>query len=188
MTKTLTLKFALMVSLAGMLTGCMPDMANMEMAPQRPPELELLNPFVGTWTGEMEMAMPGSDEAMKMTGTSESKWEGDGWYLVNTMVADMGEMGSMKAIETWVYDPGSKLFRTTWADNVGGFGTGTTRYHKATDTWHAKTKGYNPMFGNTTGKGTMNFVDDNTVTWDWAEYTMFGLKKITQMSGTNRRK
>ena len=100
-----------MASVAGILTGCMPDMANMEMGPQRPPELEQLNPFVGNWTGEMEMTMVGSGEVMKATGTSEAKWEGDGWYLVNRMVADMGEAGEMKAIETWVYDQGSRLFR-----------------------------------------------------------------------------
>lgn len=187
MTKRITLKFALTASLAGILTGCMPDMANMEMSPQRPPELEQLNAFVGNWTGEMEMTLVGSDEVMKASGTSESKWEGDGWYLVNRMVADMGEMGQMKALETWVYDPGSKLFRTTWVDNVGGFGTGTARYHEQTNTWHVKAKTYNPMFGRTTAKGTIRVIDDNTMEWDWAEYTMFGLKRITEMSGTNRR-
>ncbi len=159
----------LLVSLAGvLLTGCMPKMTIEDMKnlkPQRPPELDKLNAFVGRWSGTSQMEMAGIDEVITGSATSEVKWDGDGWFLVDKYQASMGDAGEMNAIGVWTYDPQSKKYRTFWADNTGGTGAGTIRHDEKTGTWKFNAKSRGGPMGRTVGKGPMKFVDDKTMEW-----------------------
>ena len=72
-----TVSRALVPVFAGLLLpGCMPKMTMedmKQMMPKRPVELDLLNPFVGTWESTGEMKFTGLDEVIQATGTMESK-------------------------------------------------------------------------------------------------------------------
>ena len=182
--------FSLASAAVLVLTGCMPKMTMEDLKqarPERPPELDALNAFVGTWdyTGEMKMA--GLDEVLESSGTSEIKWEGDGWYLVGMSSGHMAELGDGKGVEVWTYDAKAKKYRTTWADNMGGTGYGIAKHDKKTNTWIMKAKSYSP-FGNSTGKGKIEVVDDNTMEWTWKEYALGGLIKTFEMRATSKRR
>ncbi len=175
------------VGVAVLVTGCMPKMTIeelKEMMPQRPAELDKLNAFAGNWTMEGEARMAGLDEVLKTSGSSESKWEGDGWYLVGRLVFSMGELGETQGLETWTYDTKSRKYRSTWVDSMGSIGTGESTHDEKTNTWQFKANMYGP-FGRSTGKGTARVVDDNTLEWTWTEYS--GLMKTMEMTGTSRR-
>lgn len=187
MRRTLVGAFACLVALAAI--GCMPKMTVEDfkaMRPQRPQELEMLNAFVGKWqhTGTLKMSM--FEDEVKTSGSNEAKWGGDGWYLVDSGTFGMGEMGEMKATSLWAYDAKAKKFRTAWVDSMGGFGTGTVRYNKKTDTWHMTARSQTPH-GTMYGKGTTKFVSDDEAEWTWSESALFGLIKVMDMKGTTKR-
>jgi hypothetical protein len=41
--------------------------------------------------------------------------------------------------------------------------------------------------GTTTGKGTMEFIDNDTVKWTWTESVFLGMMKVFEMEGTMTR-
>jgi hypothetical protein len=169
-----------------MLTGCMPKMTIEEMKamrPERPAELSRLDQFVGNWVGKGEAKMAGIETPMTTSGRSEVQWGLDGWMLVEHGTYSMGELGEMNFHSFMTYDIKGRKYRSAWADSMGGYGTGTLRYNEKTDTWHMKAKSTSP-FGNSTGKGTVRFVDDRTQEWTWNERAFFGLFKVMEMSGT----
>jgi len=102
--------------------GCMPHMTVDEMKaqmPKRPAELDRLNAFVGKWKGEGEARFAMLDEPLKVTGTSEAKWEGDKWYLVGRGVMRMADFPETQGMETWCYDLHAKKYRSTFVDSMG---------------------------------------------------------------------
>ena len=175
------------MSACAALAGCASQMTAAEMQEimsERPAELDKLNAFVGKWemTSAAESEM--QDEPLTASGTMEAAWQGDGWYLVQNAVFRMGDDVEMKGIEIWTYDRHSKKYRFTWVGGGGAISAGVGTHDEDTNTWRIKAKGYGPL-GKTSGKGEMTFIDDNTIEWSFSEYS--GLKKVMEMSGTNRR-
>ncbi len=171
-------------------TGCMSKMTIEDikaMMPQRPPELDKLNPFVGRWESTGEARMAGLDRNLKYAGKNEVSWEGDRWYLVNREAGSIEKLGDIRGLGTWTYDVRSKKFRTTWINNMGTLETGIAWHDKNTDTWQMRTTSYGP-YGRGSAKGTVRFTDPNTMEWTWAEYMMGGLIKTVEMTGTSTRR
>jgi len=99
-----------------LLSGCMPKMTieqMKEMMPKRPAELDQLNAFVGRWETEGQMTMAMLEEPVKTSGTNETKWDGDGWFIVNRGTCHMGDLDPMIGVETIAYDARAKKFRTS---------------------------------------------------------------------------
>lgn len=173
-----------------LLSGCMPKMTMEEMKsmmPPRPVELDRLDAFAGEWDVEGEMTMAMIDGPIKTSGSNEAHWEGNRRYLVNRGKFGMGDLDPMEAIETWTYDAHSKIYRSTWVDSMGSVGLGTGRYNEKTGTWAMRAKAHGP-FGATDMKGTVKFIDDDTMEWTWSEYMFCGLLKTTEMKGISRRR
>ena len=181
----------LLASLAGvLLTGCMPKMTIEDMKakmPKRPVELDKLDAFAGRWEATSEMRFAGLDEVLTGSGTSEFKWHADRSYLIEHSTFNMGELGEMQGSGGWNYDTHSKVYRSVWIDSMGGTGSGKMWQDGKTNTWHVRAVGHGP-FGKSTGKGSMTFVDDNTLEWSWREYAMGGLFKVMEISGTSKRR
>jgi hypothetical protein len=165
------------------------DMAEMAAVQKaRPEELRKLDFLVGNWSTTMEGKMAGADEMMKGSGTGETMWALNDRYLVTTMTAEMGEMGSMVGREVWTYDPSIGKFRTWWFDDWGMTGEGKAWHDATTGVWHMKGHGYNTVDGRKTMmKGTMKPIDANTLEWTWSEYDSLGLIKFMDMTGVSKR-
>lgn len=149
-------------------------------------ELDRLDAFAGRWESTGELRMANADEVIRTTGTNEARWEGDGWYLVSRGTFGMGDMDKMQAMETWTYDSHDKVYRSTWVDNMGSTGMGTSRYDEKTGTWRMRAHGHGP-FGGTCYTGTVTFPEPNTMEWTWKEYALWGLIKTMEMNGTSHR-
>lgn len=173
------------------LAGCAQNEMNMAdmKAPQRPAELDQLEPWLGHWEGTWECTMPGADKPIKGVGTNTVSWEADRWVMIERMTGDMGEMGKFSGIGIWTWDPESKAFRNWWYDSWGSSGHGMTTYDAATRTWTTKATGINPMTGEkTSGKGTMKMIGRDQLEWTYTEYDALGLTKTMEMKGTSKRK
>ncbi len=169
------------------LSGCMPKMTIEEMKahmPKRPVELDRLNAMVGTWEHEGVAKFACLDQALKTSGRSEMKWEGNRWYLVGNSDMKMESFDDTKACEIWTYDIKTRKYRSSWVDNMGMMATGEASYDPITGTWHWKAANHTP-WGRSSMKGKMRFLDDNTTEWSFTE-TM-GLQKVLEMSGKSKR-
>ena len=179
------------LAMAG-LPGCMPEMTMEDMAkmrPDRPPELDRLNAFVGTWKGTGTANMMGIDEPMKLTGTSKTAWGVDNWCIVEHGDYEMEGMGDMKGLGVWTWDARAKKYRTWWFDNFGVAGQGTLTYSKASDCWFMTVRGKSAM-GSTRGAGCITFKDKDTMEWTWKEWPawdLLGLFNFMDMKGTSTR-
>ena len=172
------------------LVGCEQNkmtLDEMMQAPPRAPELDRLNAFLGSWHGESQMKITGVDEPMANTGESNVSWDVDNRYLVERFSYQMGE-DTMQGMSLWTWDDKSGVYRNWWFDNYGIAGTGTVRYDAGNDVWRMKSSGRSMVNGQkTVGAGTIKFVDEDTMKWDYAEWDTLHLIKYMQMSGTSRR-
>jgi len=184
-------KFAALLIAFGFvgLTGCAPKMTRetlREMKPQRAAELDQLNVFVGTWSGTSECTMAGLDDTLKGNGTTTYRWDLDNNVLVENGAYEIEEMGTMRGMGVMTYDAKRKKFHSSWNDSWGGHGEGWLKRSADGKCWTVKSKSSSSM-GDTTGKGTMTFIDNNTVEWSWKEYCMGGMMKCFEMKGTMTR-
>lgn len=177
------------------LAGCqqpgqnMPAMQDMK-PPPRAPEMAHLDKWIGTWNGTSQFKMPGSDKTTSGTGQNTVTSVCDGRYVMEQMDGDMGDMGKMSMIGMYTWDPAKKKYRAWWFDSHGGAAEGWMTYNDQTKTWSMDASGHNPAMGmSTVGEGTMKLPDDNTMEWTWTEYekTMFGKKKMMDITGTSTR-
>lgn len=180
----------LVVGAGGTQIGCVPNMTidqMKEMKIVRPPELELLRMFAGKWESTGRAKMAGLEEDLMVTGTSEGTWHAGRFCLVNEDVFTLGKLGDMKALTVWRWDAKSRVFRSHWTYNDGSAGTGKATFDPLTKTWHYTTKGSGPWCS-LKGKGTIKYLDENNVLWEWHEWDGTGLVKIMELKGSSRRK
>lgn len=174
------------------LVGCQqPDMSEMMQMPDRPAELDQLAMFAGTWEDTAEMKMGGSDKLMKTTGVTKAGWEADKWLLLSHFEGEMeGEPeDKYRYLEIWTWDAKAKKYRFYGFGNWGGIFTGTATYDEPSKTWRLKGKSRCNITGDkTVSKGQMTFVDDDTMQWDFTEWSAFPRFKIMEMKGTSHRK
>jgi hypothetical protein len=168
------------------LVGCAPKMDKetlRQMKPERPAELDMLKPFVGEWKGQSEMHIAGMEEPITGTGTSKMTWALDGMTLVDHGTWESEDMGSMESMGAWTWDPRAKKFRMVFLDSWGGRGEGVSYYDAKKNLWRMRGKSHSAQ-GTTHGKGTMRFIDDDTMEWTWSESVMLGLVKVFEGKGT----
>lgn len=171
-------------------SGCVSRMTAADLAgltPDRVPELGKLGAFAGRWEFDAQVRMAGVDEPLHMKATSEASWEADGWCLVRRERVIMEGAGESSGVATWTYDVGSGTYRGVWISSGGSIGYETGWHDETRHTWHFRGTIHGPA-GKTTAKGTMTFLDENTVDWTWTEYAWGGLVKKTEIVGTGRRR
>lgn len=156
------------------------------------PEMTKLGRLVGHWSGTAEMIEPSVEEMKKympdknlsgtMKGTSKAEWLLDGMVLKQEGWHEMPDGTKGQFLELIVWDPKAKTYRTFWFMDNGDVGVGTMTSSDDGNTYHFK--GNNIVGTKSHGKGTMTFVNDREVTWDWSERGAMGSVK---MKGTNKK-
>lgn len=160
--------------------------------PERPKELAMLEPMVGSWTGTGEMIIPGLDQKLAGTGANTVAWDCDGRVLIehfDWQMPDLGANGSMKGIVMYTFDPREKEFHMHMASSMGDMSRAEMTYDEKTKTWNIEEKGRDPMTGQPTkSRGTMKMPDNNTLEWQMTQYDAMGMTKKMEMKGTSKRK
>ncbi len=179
-----------------MTVGCKaPEFNMVEMAAGQkaiPAQMDQLKNLVGSWHTTYTSEMMGADGEIVGSGNSETKLELGGRYLVekmdSTMITPDGTV-TMSGVGVWTWDDHAKKYRTWWFDNWGGVGTGTATYNSETETFTMRGKGRDMVHGHKSGqRGTMRFIDDDTMEWTWCETDSLGLIKYFEMTGTSKLK
>jgi hypothetical protein len=153
---------------------------------RRPPELDLLDAFVGRWEVTGEVTTPGAGVSRTFTGENEAHWEGGGWYLVSRGVSRMAENGETEGLAVWRYDTDRRTFRGTNLNSNGEVGEGSARYDDDTDTWVFRMTSRGPT-GKSRWRGTVRFVEVDTKEEHWVGHAMGGGHKIAEINKTERR-
>lgn len=160
------------------------------MSPKKTPQLASLSCFEGTWETKALTEILCLGQRFDVRGTTENRWEGDGWYLVERGSYDMGEFGTVHEIGIWTWDDKAKRYRTWRFDTFGGTRFGTAKFDEATRTWSLRAK-RRSSWGNTIDRGTIKVVDDRTLEWKWEEWSTWDplrLFKMAEFSGTSTKK
>ncbi len=181
---------AALAAMAPLAVGCQPptdeEIAEMMKQPPRPPELDRLNAWVGSWSGDALVKMPDGKEK-KGSGSNTTAWAADNWILVENWQHTMGEHDVMKGVSLIWWDNNKKKYRMAAADNYGGHGEGSFKYDEATNTWNMKGEMVDGKTGNEThGKGTVKMTDESTMEWTYTEYGPLGMKMF-EVSGTSKK-
>lgn len=174
----------LLLGLLALSGGCAPKLTTEDlkaMRPARPAALDRLDAFVGSWSSEGTAEIIGMDEPVNVSGTSKTEWQGDKWYLVETSEFRMGDMEPAKAMSIWAYDDNRNRFRVHMVENMGSIGSGVMKYDERKNVWRMKSRGTGPM-GSTKGKGTIRFLDPNTMEWQWREYARWDVFNIFELA------
>jgi hypothetical protein len=123
-------------------------------APDKPPELKVLDRFIGKWKFEMVLKpAEWTPKEIKRTGTSVNEWVLDGWFQQHKVKTD----GGTESIEMLTYDPRMKTYRT-WFFGSDSFA------NEVTGAWDEKAKIFaskGNMGNGVTTVETMRFIDDD---------------------------
>lgn len=172
------------------------EMPPMPIKPAPFPEMRMLDPLVGSWTGTGDMiepdpervraSLPANEQAdFKSTysGGSTSKWtldgavlQSDGWYEMP---------GNLRGnyIEMWTWDPRKGRFRTWFSSDSSETGTGWATPSADGRCFHVKGTSLDAMAFKKEFEGCICIVDNNTNEWHFTEkgpmgrFTMRGVNK-----------
>jgi Protein of unknown function (DUF1579) len=97
-------------------------------APPPDPELQRLEPLVGTWSsaGQTEDSVIGP--GVPVTSTESFSWLEGGYFLVSTYETVFGTEPAQKGINYWYYDSDAERFRIIFFSNNGPFTEDGNRY------------------------------------------------------------
>lgn len=87
-----------------------------DMSP--PKEMKDMAWYVGEWTGEMKLYMPGSNDAMSAKGTMKVSMALGGRFVRAEHTYDMPGMGQMTGLDLTTYNPATKEWHTHWFDSM----------------------------------------------------------------------
>lgn len=173
------------------------DMPPMPTKPAPFPEMKMLEPMVGTWTGSGEMLepdpetikamMPESERAkFKSTfgGGSTSKWELDGTVLRSEGWYEMPDNQKGSYIEYWTWCPKAGKFRTWFSSDWSESGNGWVTPSADGRCFQMKGSSCDAMGNTKKFEGCMCLPNNDTMEWDFTEKGPMGRFR---MHGTSKR-
>jgi hypothetical protein len=155
--------------------------------PDRAPELDAYDAFVGSWTWEAEMVYPeGLSEAW--TGTADWSWTLDKRSLKGHMSAK-SEHAEFESEGIWSRHPKSGKYIWWMFNNWGCPQQGKAKYNEETSTWSMPYKSVGLDGTTSYGKYTMTLVDKDTLDWNMVEWALpLHMIKKMELQGTYKRK
>jgi hypothetical protein len=155
------------------------------------PELRELDRFVGTWTGTSEIVGPNVEEAadavrgmmpefegeMPTTfkGGSKTSWALGEMFLRTETWSEMPDGTRMNYVDFKTWDATGNHYRSWHFGDSGETGEGTFTLDPDGSTFHLTATGVRTDGTPANGKGTMTFIDDDTLEWTWSESSENGM-------------
>lgn len=97
-------------------------------APPPDPELQRLEPLLGTWSAEEHTQDSVLGPGVPVASTESSHWLNGGYFLVQTYETVFGDEPAQKGVNYWGYDSEAKRFRIIFFSNNGPFTEEGNRY------------------------------------------------------------
>lgn len=197
--------YVLLISLV-LMTGCQRRMMafrdEIPAMPTKPapfPEMRMLEPMVGTWTGSGELVDPSPEELRAMMPESEranfestfaggsttkmildgAVMQSEGWYEMPG-----NQKGSY--VEMWTWDPREGRFRTWFSSDWLETGTGWVTPSADGRCFHVRGTSHDAMGMKKRFEGCMCMTDNDTMEWDFTERGPMG--RMTMHGSSQRQK
>ena len=97
-------------------------------APPPSPELQRLQPLVGTWTASDHTLDSVLGPGVPMTSKERFTWLEGGYFLVHTYDTVFGDEPAQKGVNYWTYDTQRGLFRIIFFSNNGPYSDDGNQY------------------------------------------------------------
>lgn len=97
-------------------------------APPPDPELERLQPLVGTWRNEDHTLDSVLGLGVPVTSLESFFWLDGGYFLVHTYETVFGDEPAQKGVNYWMYDSDRRKFRIIFFSNNGPYSDAGSRY------------------------------------------------------------
>lgn len=173
-------------ALLALVAGCgepQNKMAHMSGPPQKAkpaPEMKMLEPMVGAWTGKAEFVTPTREEMMKMMPAGSppmpesfpsgghAEWVFGGTYLKNSGWMDMGGQRA-EFVELMTWDPTVGKFRSWYFNDMGERGEGLMTMSPDGRNGTMRVTGVRGDGSAMLGEGTMKIDPNGNHEWTWSE-------------------
>lgn len=99
--------------------------------PPPDPELQRLEPLLGTWRAEERTQPSVLGPGVRVTSTETYRWLDGGYFLVSTYETVFGDEPAEKGVNYWRYDSDAGRFRIVFFSNNGPFTEEGNRYEGA---------------------------------------------------------
>lgn len=181
-------KPALIVAAMMIVPGC--TVPNVDFStinrPDRAPELDAYNVFVGSWTWEAEM-LNAVERDRSWSGTAEWSWILDKRCLRGE-ISSRSEHTEFTAAGIWSWNPKSKQYIWTMFNNWGYPQNGRAKFDAVTASWDMDYRSIGLDGTTSYGRHRIRVVDDDTLAWDLSEWAdaLHTIKKM-EMRGTYKR-
>ncbi len=126
----------------------------------------------------------GDDMPSSFAGGGTMDWALDGMALKGEGWYEMGPDEKTHYVEYWSWDPKAKKYAIWSMSDWGETGSGWAEFTPDGNSMCAKAAARDAEGNKKSGESKMTFVDDNTMTWTYAEKGPMGKMKI---KGTSRR-
>jgi uncharacterized protein DUF1579 len=130
------------------------------VAPPRPPEMKVLDRFLGTWTTEIvNRPVDGTQKEVKSHGISKFEWALDGRFLRCVGKAAPPEKG--ESLQLMTFNPGRKEYYMWFFDSFGSVSEAAGKWddESKTLTWQGEPE------ENLVSLNRIRFVDKDTIQW-----------------------
>jgi hypothetical protein len=97
-------------------------------APPPDPELERLEPLLGTWSAEDHTVDGVFGSSVPVRSTETFRWLDGGYFLVQEYETTFGDEPTQKGVNYWFYDSESGSFLVIFFSNNGPFSEAGNRY------------------------------------------------------------
>ncbi len=172
------------------------SMDDMYKKPAPAPELAKLNRFVGNWSGTADMIKPTAEQMQKMmpagspppqthfNGAESYSWTMDGHFMKVEGWHDRGNGQRENFSGVCGWNAAAKTYWSGAITNWGGSGHGTMTVDADGRTFHFSGDDSDAHGNLMKTKGTVRFVDDNTMDWSFQGTGPMGQM---EMKGTMKR-
>jgi Protein of unknown function (DUF1579) len=97
-------------------------------APPPDPELDRLEPLLGTWRSQARTRDSGYGPGVPVTSTETFRWLDGRYFLVQDYETSFGDEPTQRGVNYWGYDADARKFRIIFFSNNGPFTEAGNRY------------------------------------------------------------
>lgn len=136
-------------------------------APPPDPELQRLQPLVGTWRSEEHTLDSVLGPGVPVTSLETFSWLEGGYFLVQTYETVFGDQPAQKGVNYWTYDSEHSKFRIIFFSNNGPYSDEGNRYAGQVADGKLTMEGPARFQYELDGDGKIKTNSDGTITVAW---------------------
>lgn len=140
-------------------------------AAEDPPELAMLEPFVGVWDGVTTSTLVDTGESFESRSLRRVQWESGGQFLVERSAASIGSGPPSTSVTIWTWDDLAEVFRAWRFDSRGTVHQRTMQWNEDEQAWILEmTSQHRGEAELSRATGRMQFLSETERTYEWTRF------------------